>query len=268
MLFALLEGGQVEQRSLLKHIPCAPDGTLPLQDNAVTLPEPTPILSVALKVSLQKLSPHPFEKDFLLASHFFKANGSPSEDKESFLKVQTDRKKAEQLPLTVHSHTGSQFNQKCLVSKILYKNEQVFTPNYPNSEFLFRHQFAKRMCVEEVVVGSALKNQNLGFPIGSGLIFVSDTVEQLRESAHFAEMDMEEYKQWRKTRTRIEQEFQAWEPVGCFEFTTNDETVSVRLDVIRECYYVLLKPTNFRKVPYDNSMHFKSNPLEIKLFEW
>lgn len=81
-------------------------------------------------------------------------------------------------------------------------------------------------------------------------------------------MDMEEYKEWRRMRRKINQELASWEPVGCFEFTRNDETINVKLDVIRECYYVMLKPTNFRKVPHDNTMHFKSNPLEIKLFEW
>jgi ubiquitin-activating enzyme E1 len=39
------------------------------------------------------------------------------------------------------------------------------------------------------------------------------------------------------------------------------------LDVHRAANYVLLKPTNFRRTPYDNSIHFTHNPVEIKLFQ-
>jgi hypothetical protein len=60
------------------------------------------------------------------------------------------------------------------VTKILYPSEGAFTPNYPHSEFVFRHLHGKRMKVVSVTIGSGIKNVNCGFPIGSGLIFTAD----------------------------------------------------------------------------------------------
>ena len=44
------------------------------------------------------------------------------------------------------------------------------------------------------------------------------------------------------------------------------EQLTITLDVQRPCNYILLKPTNFRRFPYDNTNHFNKNPLEIKYF--
>ena len=120
--------------------------------------------------------------------------------------------------------------------------------------------------MSKVRIGSGMKNSNCGFPIGSGLIFLSDTLDELQHSSYFSQMELVEYQRWRKLRASYNEPIQAWEPVGCFEFNTNEETLTFNLDVVKDAFYVLLKPTNFRKVPYDNSMHFKNNPLEIKLF--
>jgi hypothetical protein len=57
-----------------------------------------------------------------------------------------------------------------------------------------------------------------------------------------------------------------WEPVGYFEFIDSQEQTTITLDIHRSCNFILLKPTNLRKTPYDNSEHFNKNPIEIKLF--
>jgi hypothetical protein len=57
---------------------------------------------------------------------------------------------------------------------MLYSNQGAFTPNYPKSEFVFRHLHGKRIIPTSVTIMSSEKNVQCGFPIGSGLIFSAD----------------------------------------------------------------------------------------------
>lgn len=102
-----------------------------------------------------------------------------------------------------------------------------------------------------MMVKSDLTNQQKGFPIGSGLIFCADSTRDFQSSNVFDGMSAEEYAEWRIYRNSIALEFGPWEPVGCFEFKGEEEQVTCYLDIIRPCHFILLKPTNFRKFPYD-----------------
>ena len=178
-----------------------------------------------------------------------------------------DSNEYQRIPLTFYSFTGSQFNFKTSVTKFLYPNGGAFTPNYPNAEFILRHLHGKRMTPMTVTVGSGLKNVKCGFPLGSGLIFTADHPSQFNLSSCFAGMSLAAYKEWALQRKNFSEPIKAWEPVGCFEFEDCTEQLTIPLDVQRACNYMLLKPTNFRRKPYDNTIYFKKNPLEIKLFE-
>ena len=49
------------------------------------------------------------------------------------------------------------------------------------------------------------------------------------------------------------------EPVGCF----SEDKMHFELDVKRPCKYIILLPTNSRRIPNDYTKNFSSSSIEI-----
>lgn len=120
------------------------------------------------------------------------------------------------------------------------------------------------MLVDHVIVKSDTTNASRGFPIGAGLIFTSCSADGFEGSGVFDGMEKDDYANWRAYRTTIPYEFEEWEPVGCFELEGSELEVKCKLDLVRPCNFILLKPTNFRKQPYNQTTHFPQNSVEIR----
>jgi len=171
------------------------------------------------------------------------------------------------LPLTVSWYQGAAFNDSFPVSKIIAPNNDVFCANYGNSEFLFEHLHGKSMLIKSFTVCSKFKPiGSCGFPIGSGLIFTANFLSHLNIPAKFQNMTHQQYLQWLSARSQSSDELEPWEPVGSFELDGNSESITVDLQYVRPCKYILLRPTNMRTKPENFSHQFKNSPVEIKFF--
>ena len=54
------------------------------------------------------------------------------------------------IPLVVYAHKGAQYDHTNSVARILHDNDLIFASNYPKPEFIFAHQFGKRLRVDKV----------------------------------------------------------------------------------------------------------------------
>ncbi|CAK71945.1 unnamed protein product (macronuclear) [Paramecium tetraurelia] len=168
----------------------------------------------------------------------------------------------QKLPLTVHSFKGASFNDQTFVTQMLFDSNKPFSSNYPNTQFIFRSQFDEIMLVDHVRVKSEITNVFRGFPIGTGLIFTSKEEHELNDTSEFDYFDKQQYEKWKSTH----QSLFANQPVGYFEFEGDSKEALCKLEVIRPCKYLMLKPTNFRKTPHDHTAHIQTNSVEIKGF--
>ena len=271
---------------------------LPLDKNGingstleVSFLQPTSLINLELSINFcneQKSKPTTLDAERLLVTNLldkfgnqdkiskktsFQAEdvaGEGVENKDSKLPILTITESdsgSKFLPLTVYSFTGAAFNESFPVSKLIFPNNEVFSTNYANSEFVFEHLHGKTMLVKSITVHSKFKPiGSCGFPIGSGLIFTANHLSHLDMSSKFHQMKHEQFLEWFKVRTREGREFEPWEPVGSFQFDAQSESVTVELLFVRPCKYILMKPTSMRSKPEDYSRLFDSNPLEIKFF--
>lgn len=56
-----------------------------------------------------------------------------------------------------------------------------------------------------------------------------------------------------------------YEPVAYFEFDENTE-LTIDVDFSKQCKYIMLKPTSFRKKPTAFTQNLNSVPMEIEFF--
>jgi len=63
-----------------------------------------------------------------------------------------------------------------LPSKILIDDEKMFASNYAKPEITFSHVENKRILIEKITVRTPLNSQTGAYPLGEGMIFLSDTL--------------------------------------------------------------------------------------------
>jgi hypothetical protein len=80
------------------------------------------------------------------------------------------------LPLIVKRNKGSCYNNQLLPSKMLVDNDQMFASNYAKPEVVFSHMDECRMQVDKVTIRTLLSSKTGAYPLGEGMIFLSDTM--------------------------------------------------------------------------------------------
>ena len=84
------------------------------------------------------------------------------------------------IPLVVEHMTGAQYGELNLPSLLATPDSTVFTSNYPQPQFIFRHLETKQFIPTQVTIWSKTsKETSGGFPIGQGLVFISDNLADL-----------------------------------------------------------------------------------------
>lgn len=187
------------------------------------------------------------------------------DDKEGVVKVNAkvtaNMPEGTYLPLRMKYFEGAAYNNNIHVSKMLIPNKEIFITNYYNAYFVLEHLHEGIMNIDSVVIQSDFTVINGGFPLGAGLIFLSNSLTNFFVDPSFQSMTPAQYKEYASNRTHEPYE---WEPVASFLFDEKSETLAIDLDYKRPCKYVLIKPTNMRTSPKDFSSHFKSSPIEIR----
>jgi hypothetical protein len=105
------------------------------------------------------------------------------------------------------------------------------------------------------------------FPMGAGILFVSDNLSSLQNTEPFHSFTLKDYLQWKDKRMYDPRPLQPYEPVGYFDMGSTTKIVD-KIASKTPCKYVKLVPTAFKKTP-NNSFpqeKFNSYPIEFKFF--
>ena len=179
------------------------------------------------------------------------------------------------LPLVVNCYEGWAFNATSQVSKLTTDDKRPFGANYAGSYFIFSHQFGKKFIIDQYIVMSENSSQIGAFPMGAGLLFISDSLAALENSTPFHEFTMNDFKEWREKRIYDPRPLEPYEPVAYFDMGNSvklvdkiDEKSALSLKIKNSCRYVKLVPTRFKQTannlyPQDR---FTSYPIEFKFF--
>jgi len=102
-----------------------------------------------------------------------------------------------------------------------------------------------------------------GFPIGQGLIFVGNSLEELIQTKAMTD---KEYQEWSKERAKLGLPLAPHEPVASFDMDGSlNFTFSLALE--KPCMFIKFVPTAFRKKPVNlSSKAFNQNVAECQFF--
>ncbi|CAD8207678.1 unnamed protein product [Paramecium octaurelia] len=171
--------------------------------------------------------------------------------------------KDDQLPLTIFTHKGSQFNVQQCISKICFVQQEIFSTVYSKPEFIFKHLHGKLMSFSKFQVASPNKFQNTGVPLGSGLIFIGNNANDFLYCQKFSNFNKEKYQEWLKERQKDIRPLKPWEPVAFFELGANEEQLTFSLENPKIGKYVLLMTLSAKQT---DQVKFEQNPLTLNYF--
>ena len=132
------------------------------------------------------------------------------------------------IPLIVHSYVGCAFNANSQLSKLVSDDKRVFAANYAGSHFIFTHQFGKRFIIDQFTVMSENSSQIGAYPMGAGILFISDTLAGLENTDPFHSFTLKDYVDWKDKRMYDPRPLQPYEPVGYFDFGKTTKIVDKR----------------------------------------
>jgi hypothetical protein len=76
----------------------------------------------------------------------------------------------------VKKYKGSCYQKDHQPSKMLVDNDSMYASNYPKPEIVFAHQEDKQMVIEKVTLKTLVTTKTGAYPLGEGMIFLSDTL--------------------------------------------------------------------------------------------
>jgi hypothetical protein len=120
----------------------------------------------------------------------------------------------------VYSHEGCGFNATSQISKLVSDDKRSFGANYAGSYFIFSHQFGRKFIIEKYIVMSDYSSQIGAFPMGSGIIFISDSLSALENTTPFHSFTSKDFKNWKEKRMLDPRPLEPYEPVGYFDMGT------------------------------------------------
>jgi len=89
----------------------------------------------------------------------------------------SDAKAGDQyLPLIVKRNKGSCYSMPHQPSKMLIDNDQMFASNYAKPEIVFAHAEEQKIVIEKITLRTLTISKTGAYPLGEGMIFLSDTL--------------------------------------------------------------------------------------------
>jgi hypothetical protein len=122
---------------------------------------------------------------------------------------------AEKLPLQVVSNTGattSELYQECMM---VTPDEETFSTNYGAPEIIFGHIEGRNFNLQQIVFKSAINKTNKGFPVSEGLIFTSNSLQDLGQAKLFSKFKKADYEKWLEQKGNAQ--IMDHEPVAYFD---------------------------------------------------
>jgi hypothetical protein len=78
----------------------------------------------------------------------------------------------------------------------------MFSSIYPKPEITFAHVNGEQMTIEKITIKTPLIPKTGAFPMGEGLIFLSDTYKPFNLANIYSSWDMKRYNQWKEDRMK------------------------------------------------------------------
>ena len=199
---------------------------------------------------LKKLLPKEIKEETKSIEHEnFDENNISSQQKiensKSTSKIEIDSHDEKWIPLIVHSHKGGAFNANSQISKLVSDDKRAFAANYAGSHYIFSHQFGRRFIIDQYIVMSDNSSQIGAYPMGSGILFISDTLAGLENTEPFHSFTFEEYLEWKNKRMYDPRPLQPYEPIGYFEFGSSTKIIN-KISSKTSWRYIKLVPTAFK----------------------
>lgn len=169
------------------------------------------------------------------------------------------------IPIVVKRNKGASFNCQNIPNRLVVDNDKMFGSNYAKPEITFMHIDNERIFVEKISIKTPTTSRTGAYPMGEGLIFLSDTLEHFENTDMFRSFTSVDYQNWRKTRLQDPRPLRPNEPVAFFQFDANIK-ITFELDEQRPARYIMLKPTGFRQKPNKLSQNADLVPMEIQFF--
>lgn len=126
----------------------------------------------------------------------------------------------------MHSYEGSAFNATSQVSKLVSDDKRSFGANYAGAYFIFTHQFGKKFIIDKYIVMSENFSQIGAFPMGSGIIFISDSLKALENTTPFHSFTHKDFKEWKKKRALEQRPLESYEPIAYFDMGSKSRIVN------------------------------------------
>jgi hypothetical protein len=129
----------------------------------------------------------------------FSIKGFDSEDARPKL-VSNKSGKEHYIPIIVKRNNGASFNCQNIPNRLVADNEKMFGSNYAKPEITFMHIDNQRIFVEKISIKTPTTSKTGAYPMGEGLIFLSDTLEHFENTDMFKSFTLNDYQNWRKLR--------------------------------------------------------------------
>lgn len=84
------------------------------------------------------------------------------------------------------------------------------------------------MNIDKFTVRSNATSKCGAYPIGSGIIFISDNLSSFEKTQPFHKFTLSDYNDWKQERMKDPTPLKPWEPVAYFEF---DLDTSITFDI-------------------------------------
>lgn len=188
-----------------------------------------------------------------------------SDNDESRQKVQVNKQSVSYIPIIAKRNKGAPFNSQTIPNRLVQDNDKVFGSNYPKPEITFMHIDNERILVDKISIKTPFTSRTGAYPMGEGLIFLSDTLEHFENTDAFGSFTLADYTSWRKLRLKDPRPLRPNEPVAYFQFDASIQ-ITFELDEQRPARYIMLKPTQFRQKPNKLSQNPDLVPMEIQFF--
>ena len=125
------------------------------------------------------------------------------------------------LPLVIKRFKGAIYSAQFVVSRLLFDDNSMYASNYPRPEFIFAHANNDRMSLEKFTIRSQPRPKSGAFPVGEGLVFLSDTIQPLEQTSAFSNFSLKDYQEWKEERMKDPRPLRPDEPVAFFQFNEN-----------------------------------------------
>lgn len=148
----------------------------------------------------------------------FSIKGFDTEDAHRPKLVNSKTGKEHYIPIVVKRNKGASFNCQNIPNRLVADNDKMFGSNYAKPEITFMHIDNERIFVEKISIKTPTTSRTGAYPMGEGLIFLSDTLEHFENTDMFKSFTLNDYQNWRKMRLNDPRPLRPNEPVAFFQF--------------------------------------------------